>query len=94
MAHIPRCLTALAAACLASSLYAGPAEAGTTCKSKTTLGDGFTEDQAVSSWRSQAKNSYGSGWSNFALAKDKKYYQQNMLAGELTTITAYPCRRT
>jgi hypothetical protein len=77
----------------AAILCPAVASAGTQCQSApvTGLGPG-TDDAAIAEWSAQAKQTYGAEWSNFNLAKNPKYSDQNLGLAVMHIVTAYPCR--
>jgi hypothetical protein len=84
----------LAAAVLIVALTATPALAGVKCKSASVTGAGLTSDQATSNWSSKVAHSYGSAWSNFGLARNKRESEQPLPDVTMYFMTATPCRRT
>ena len=84
-------VAAIALAALPASL--GTATAATLCKSAVVTGIATgTQDLAISAWSQQASRTDGSVWSNFSLAKDKTYSEQNLGLATMFTVSAYPCR--
>jgi len=51
-----------------------------------------SEDGLEGQWRSQVGSSLGTDWSDFSLAKNKRYDNQNLGLGTLWTLSAQPCR--
>jgi hypothetical protein len=79
----------------AATLCPAVASAATQCKSATvTTVSGGTEDLASAAWSAQVKQSFGAAWSDFSLAKNPKFSDQNLGLGTLITVTATPCRTT
>lgn len=77
----------------AAMLCPAVASAGTQCQSALVTGLGAgTDDAAIAAWSAQAKQTYGAAWSNFNLAKDPKYSDQNLGLAVMHIVTAYPCR--
>jgi hypothetical protein len=77
----------------AAMLCPAVASAATQCQSALVTGLGAgTDDAAIAEWTAQAKQTYGAAWSNFNLAKDPKYSQQNLALAIMHIVTAYPCR--
>jgi hypothetical protein len=84
----------LAVAAISLCLFALPADAGTSCKSQTSLGSAWNSGGEASAWVANVKRQYGSAWSSFALSKGKRYSSQSFIFQTLYTVTAYPCRHT
>jgi hypothetical protein len=84
----------LAVATVSLCLSGLPADAGTTCKSQTSIGSAWSSGGEAGAWVAKVKTKYGSTWANFALAKNKLYSSQSFLFQTLYTVTAYPCRHT
>jgi hypothetical protein len=88
-------LIAIALVAVAGSpLLAVPVDAGTQCKSETISGNGWSVDQANSQWSATVRSKYGSAWSNFNLARNKRYTYQSFIFETLTSVIATPCRKT
>jgi len=87
-----RLLAVATIAVAALPLSFAPASAVTLCKSAPVTGVATTEDGAIQSWSQQTASNYGSAWSNFSLAKNKQYSQQNLGLAVMNFVTADPCR--
>ncbi|HVZ14616.1 MAG TPA: hypothetical protein VG894_09175 [Bauldia sp.] len=51
-----------------------------------------SDDQAEASWRTTVTSTYGAAWADFGKAKNKRYYDVNMVFSTLHYVTAEPCR--
>jgi hypothetical protein len=77
----------------AAVLYPAVASAATQCKSTPVEASGaLTEDQAIAAWTATVKQTYGVEWSNFNLAKNPKFSEQNLALANMFFVTAAPCR--
>jgi hypothetical protein len=71
------------------------AYAGIKCKAASVTGLGGSSGAAVSTWVNHVKRTYGSEWSNFSLARNKRPTYQFLPPAEgIYSITATPCKRT
>ena len=73
----------------------GEALAGVKCKAGWISGMGFSMSAVAASWSNNARKAYGAAWSNYGLARNKRFTSQYLPPAEtLTTVTATPCRRS
>ena len=62
------------------------------CQHASVGAGGFGQEAAIQSWRNQVMSKYGAGWSDFNLAKNKIWSEQNFGVTTLNSITATPCQ--
>jgi hypothetical protein len=70
------------------------AYAGIKCKGASVTGLGGSSGAAVSTWVNHVRRAYGSGWSNYSLARNKRSTYQFLPPAEgIYSVTATPCMR-
>jgi hypothetical protein len=81
-------------AVIGASMVSVEATAATQCKSTALSGIASSDSLAIQSWQSHVKDKYGAVWSNFGIAKNKRYTSQSLIFSSIISVTANPCRKT
>ncbi len=74
-------------------LPATSASALTRCKPPAVVVGALTQGQAISAWSQRVRGQLGAVWSNFNLARNKSFTQQNLGVATKNFVSAVPCRR-